>query len=192
MIKFWASPKTIDESATSSWSWLPSLPFRWSCWTSWFPGHVSWFLFLFFLPVLEWMARPLTLLEGLHVSPLLFDGLLCFRGTLSLLECTVCFSANFLSERSDPHTQLLQPFSPSPFHFWKKKHTFLYMVVDSICRFLRWLVMIVLNIVIISSTIEYLLHSTDGSMTCRATQLVWYLEKNIYKSCNYCYYPSIF
>lgn len=33
--------------------------------------------------------------RGLHVSPLLFDSLLCFRGTVSLLECTVCYSANF-------------------------------------------------------------------------------------------------
>lgn len=35
--------------------------------------------------------------------------------------------------------------------------------------------MIVINIVIISSIIEYLLHSTDSYMTCSATKLVWYL-----------------
>lgn len=57
--------------------------------------------------------------------------------------------------------------------------------------------MIVINIVIISSIIEYLLHSTDSYMTCSATKLVWYLgvkkkTKNIYKSCNYWYYLSIF
>lgn len=37
--------------------------------------------------------------------------------------------------------------------------------------------MIVINIVIIGSIIEYLLHSTDSYMTCSATKLVWYLEK---------------
>lgn len=54
--------------------------------------------------------------------------------------------------------------------------------------------MIVINIVIISSIIEYLLHSTDSYMTCSATKLVWYLgeKKYIYKSCNYWYYLSIF
>lgn len=53
--------------------------------------------------------------------------------------------------------------------------------------------MIVINIVIIGSIIEYLLHSTDSYMTCSATKLVWYLgEENIYKSCNYWYYLSIF
>lgn len=39
--------------------------------------------------------------------------------------------------------------------------------------------MIVINIVIISSIIEYLLHSTDSYMTCSATKLVWYLEKTL-------------
>lgn len=42
--------------------------------------------------------------------------------------------------------------------------------------------MIVINIVIISRIIEYVLHSTDSSMTCSATKLVWYLgkEKNTF------------
>lgn len=40
--------------------------------------------------------------------------------------------------------------------------------------------MIVINIVIISSIIEYLLHSTDSYMTCSATKLVWYLGKKTF------------
>lgn len=79
-----------------------------------------------FLPVLEWMARPLTLMPNQRPAcfsapfwqpPLFPRDCQSFR-VYSMLQC------QFLWERCDLHTVVPQPPPPPPFClFWKKKHT---------------------------------------------------------------------
>lgn len=92
----------------------------------------------------------------------------------SMLQCQC------LCERCDHHTvtlTLTEPsFPPLIYSFWTKKHTVetfpLYGSWLAFADFYNELSIIVINIVI-SSIIEYLLHSTQSYMMCSATTLVW-------------------
>lgn len=99
-----------------------------------FAGHVSWAWF--FLPVLEWMARPLTLMPDQRPAcfsapfwrpPLFLRGRQSFR-VYSMLQC------QFLWARCDPHTVVPQPlFFLFCLVLEEKAHCrkpFLYMVVE--------------------------------------------------------------
>lgn len=121
-------------------------------------------------PVLEWVARPLTFL--FLTAACVLQRLSVFSGVQYV---TVPMSVWAVwSPHCDTHTH--RTFFSSFYSFWTKKHTVetfpLYGSWLAFADFYNELSIIVINIVI-SSIIEYLLHSTQSYMMCSATTLVW-------------------
>lgn len=120
-----------------------------------FPGHVSWAWF--FLPVLEWMARPLTLMPNQRPAcfsapsrqpPLFPRDCQSFR-VYSTLQC------QFVWEQCHRHTVVPQPLFQFC-SFWKKKHTVgtfplhgSWIAFANFYKELLWLLLILLLLVVL-------------------------------------------